>query len=334
MKIDRNNFEQYLKAFQSGTLSESEMLAFCAFLENHPDLIELPTLEKYSFHLSAAFKKNLKKTSVIHKENETDWFIRNVENELNEDEKSILSVYINTNNSAKETHDLFLLTKLSPDAEISYPNNNSLKKPLGILVFKTRQKIAAVFLAVVSSSILFFNLDDKIPETASLSPKESAPSEKIEPAPEIIAPLKLPTETSSLPQLTKSTNKNQVKIRTLTTIAICAETKDLLPYEYQTKFPDLEAQVVALPPSTQFVSISKPEQAQWQSFGKWLYSKGKSLLSKERSKEIIPDIIHDAELLLAQQLEEKAGIKAQQDECSSSLQIAGIQFTRIKNNCN
>jgi len=334
MELDRNNFEQYLKAFQSGALSESEMLAFCDFLENHPDLIELPTLKKDSFRLSADFKKNLKKTAFIHQENETDWFIRNIENELNHEEKNTLAAYISLNNSAKETHDLFLLTKLSPDAEISYPNKSELKKPLSMLVFKTWQKIAAVFLAIFASGILFFNLDDKMPETATLSPKESEAREKIETASENIAPLKFLSETSPLPKLTKSTNETQDKKRTIATTAICAETKNLLPYNYQTKFPDLEAQIIILPPSNQFVSISKPEQAEMQSLGKWLYSKGKSLLSKEKTKEIIPDIIHDAELLFAQQLEEKVGIKAQLNTCNSSIQIAGMQFTRIKNNCN
>jgi len=138
MKINRDNYEIYFIDYWDGTLNTSLEKELMTFLENNYDLKEeFDNFENVSISpdkkIKFVEKESLKKPVIasvqsINEQNYEEYFIANIEGDLNREESLLLEEFILTNPLLEKEYQLFANTKLIADKNIVYEHKAGLKK--------------------------------------------------------------------------------------------------------------------------------------------------------------------------------------------------------------
>ena len=153
MKINLQNYEEYFVRYLDGELSSSEVGEVEFFLQQHPELnAELNAFK--STVLSADDEVFFPKKELLMKgitlANYEDYFIRNVENTLSQEEKIELTEFIQQHSGLQREMNAFDSTKLVADSSIVFPDKNLLKRRDGRIVpMYVRYVLAAAIAASV-----------------------------------------------------------------------------------------------------------------------------------------------------------------------------------------
>jgi hypothetical protein len=169
MKIDRNNYEIYFLDYLEGRLTTEDSAALLLFADENPDLKELlegeelfnlmPD-EKISFSPKSALKQkpgigdveDISSVSGINAGNYEEFMIRYYENELNDKEKSELSIFLKDSPSSIKEFEILGNTLLKPDTYIVFPHKSRLKRNI-LFTPGTRKILTAI--SVAASLLLF-----------------------------------------------------------------------------------------------------------------------------------------------------------------------------------
>jgi hypothetical protein len=137
MKINRNNCEAFFLDYYEGTLSEQQIAELFSFLKENPDLrdvfesfndIELQTENERTPDFS--FLK--KEVSADEHEQAAMWMTERVDGVISEENDQALAVYLGKYPERKADLELYFKTKLSEDADVSFPSTELLRKPVVI----------------------------------------------------------------------------------------------------------------------------------------------------------------------------------------------------------
>ena len=162
--ITRENYEIYFIDYFDGNLSVEVTAKLLLFLEQNLDLkqefdsfqnLNISEVFDTNSELNSVDFSNLKKENSINSKNEEDYFIGYIENDLSEEEKQSLSLYISDNKENKAKLERFKNTKLTVPF-IPFPDKKSLKKSnTKVIYFYASLFAAACILAFIL--IPFFN---------------------------------------------------------------------------------------------------------------------------------------------------------------------------------
>ena len=164
MKINRNNYEIWFLDFYEGHLTKEQVDELMIFLGQHYDLKEefnrfenilLPSINNVVFDE----KDSLKKSVIIcegniNENNYIDYFIREVEGDLTNEEAIALDKFIKINTFLKKELELFKKTKIFPDQTITFPLKENIKKkeivPVG---FINEKNYTEIFIAAIENDL-------------------------------------------------------------------------------------------------------------------------------------------------------------------------------------
>lgn len=140
MNINIDNYELFVMDYLEGTLDTMEAQEMSTFLLLHPDIaMEIDDLENAKLTLEPELKletdfiASLKKNEIIeveniNEENYAQFFISNLENDINDKDSQNLKTFLKINpNLVSEFHQQ-QNTKLIPDENITFLHKESLKK--------------------------------------------------------------------------------------------------------------------------------------------------------------------------------------------------------------
>ncbi len=149
MKINRNNYEEFIIDYYDGTLNPDQVSELFHFLKLNPDIKEeFDSFEHFSImadeNLVFENKESLKKKDIIafgsiNASNYEKVFIADMERDLTEQESKEIIAFLDINPHLAETFHLFKLTKVKPDTSIVYENKENLKKKEIIIVGSINQ---------------------------------------------------------------------------------------------------------------------------------------------------------------------------------------------------
>ncbi|MDB4088494.1 hypothetical protein N9544_02610 [Flavobacteriales bacterium] len=162
--ITKKNYELYFIDYLEGNLSKEETDMVDVFLLENPELKE----ELSQFSVIQPLQSNetstidfsyLKKEFLIDESNEEDYFIGEIEGDLNEEEQKLLSLYLIDYPEKVSILESFKKTKLTPELLV-FPNKRNLKRTrkIGFYYYLT-SGVAACILALLYVNI---NLDSNI----------------------------------------------------------------------------------------------------------------------------------------------------------------------------
>ena len=167
MKINRENYEEWLLDFIEGRLNAPDEVQVRDFLDKNPDIkTELEDLEAFvleptesnPFTEKVSLKKN---TTEIEGLTRNDYlFIQKTEGTLSFAEKEEYGVLIKTDPGAGTEQELYNKTVLSPDDSVSFPHKMRLKR-VAVLPFVTKDifnKAAVAGIILLMATALWFNL--------------------------------------------------------------------------------------------------------------------------------------------------------------------------------
>lgn len=166
--ITKENYEEYFIASLEGDLPKKEQKELVNFLMKNPELSKEFKLFKHTFlapetKIQFSNKSSLKKTIVetvgeIGQHNYEEYFIADIEDDLDLNKKHNLTVFLKTNLHLKKEYEIFKSTVLTPDFDIVFDDKRSLKKTaLPIFNRKTiyyAVSIAASILIILSIFVL------------------------------------------------------------------------------------------------------------------------------------------------------------------------------------
>ncbi len=158
MKINLQNYEEYLVRYLDGECSPQEVAEVNSFLQEHPELrADLLALE--ATILSADEEIFFPKKDVLRKGvtliNYEEFFIRNIERELTLQEENDLSVFMNEHPELQREMNAFAATKLVADSSVIFPYKNSLKKRGAGRLVPMYVRISLIAAAVCLMLIMF-----------------------------------------------------------------------------------------------------------------------------------------------------------------------------------
>lgn len=161
-EITRANCEQFFVASMEGLLSLSDNKRLSFFLSQNPELKKDFELFQRCvlFSDTVSFEeKELLKKETITEHNREEYFVRAIENELNEKEQKQLNLFLQKHPEFQKEFLLFNNT-IIPSDEISFDNKSSLRKkerkPAFILLDFQRTMYYAAAAAVLFLAGLFF----------------------------------------------------------------------------------------------------------------------------------------------------------------------------------
>jgi hypothetical protein len=138
MKINRDNYEIYFIDYHDGNLDPLMEKELVIFLENNYDLKEeFDSFENVSIvpdkKIKFVDKESLRKPVIasvqsINEQNYEEYFIANIEGDLNHEESLQLEEFILTNPVLEKEYQLFANTRLIADENIVYEHKAGLKK--------------------------------------------------------------------------------------------------------------------------------------------------------------------------------------------------------------
>lgn len=137
MKINKNNYQQFILDYLEGNLDRDVVLDFQKFLNDNPEInqeIELLLNDPVAFPEESNtddFKNRLKHSvneQQINEQNIEEFIIARIENELNPEKEEQLSAFLDKYPEWKKISSAFALTKLIPDTIITYDGKAALKR--------------------------------------------------------------------------------------------------------------------------------------------------------------------------------------------------------------
>jgi hypothetical protein len=157
-EINRTNCEEFFIASAEELLSNSQKEKLNTFLSENPDLKNVFLLyqkcklsqEKISFE-----RKELLKKEIITEQNCEEYFIRAIENQLNDFEKKELNLFLQKHPHLKKEFELFQKTILIPE-KISFKWKSRLKKRKPVFISLHSRQM--VYYAVAASVLLLIGL--------------------------------------------------------------------------------------------------------------------------------------------------------------------------------
>src|SRR5579862_205731 len=164
--INRGNYEEYFLLYADKELSEGERLAVEEFVSDNPDLArELAVIQQLRFrpetNIRYEEKENLLRQpgepTVTNINNYEDYFVSYVDNELSDVEKNMVDEFVADHPEVKIEFELMLITQVSPDLSVVFPDKNLLyRKPAKVVVFAPWMRIAAAVLVILLSGAVLF----------------------------------------------------------------------------------------------------------------------------------------------------------------------------------
>ena len=164
MKIDRQNYEQYLIDYLDGRLNSEQIGSLITFLELNPDLKEeFEGVEKMNltpdeiiFHGKPSLFKSTSELekSIILKDFDM-YCISSIENDITEEEEQKLQAIIRNDPDREATYRLYQSTRLLPDEGIHYPGKASLRKRFTGIPIRFILTAAAAAAAIMLMLYLF-----------------------------------------------------------------------------------------------------------------------------------------------------------------------------------
>ncbi|MCF8298199.1 MAG: hypothetical protein K9J13_11685 [Saprospiraceae bacterium] len=158
--ITKENYEEYFIASLEGDLAKKEQKELVDFLLKNPELSKEFKLFKQTFlvpetEIKFSNKSSIKKIIVeavdeIGQHNYEEFFIADIEGDLDLNKKHNLKVFLQANPQLKKEYDIFRNTVLTPDFNIVYDDKRSLKK--AVLPVFTRKTI--YYSVSIAASIL------------------------------------------------------------------------------------------------------------------------------------------------------------------------------------
>jgi len=138
MNINRKNYEIWFLDYYEDRLTPEQVKELMVFLELNYDLkeefenfenITLPPVKPVIFDAKESLKKNLIiALGEINKQNYKDFFIAELENDLQPSQLTELKKFISINPHLKKENELFSLLKVTPDKSIVFDRKEQLKK--------------------------------------------------------------------------------------------------------------------------------------------------------------------------------------------------------------
>lgn len=138
MKINRNNYEEFIIDYYDRALNPDQVNELFQFLKLNPDIKEeFDSFEHFSVvadeNIIFENKENLKKKDIIafgsiNALNFEKTFIADMEHDLSEQESKEVIAFLDLNPHLAETYHLLKLTKVKPDTSIVFENKEDLKK--------------------------------------------------------------------------------------------------------------------------------------------------------------------------------------------------------------
>lgn len=138
MKINRNNYEVWFLDYYEGRLTPEQVKELMEFLYLHYDLkqefesfenVSIPQAKKVVFDGKELLKKKIiVSVGNINESNYTDLFIAYHENDLSEEEKNNVLLFVEKNPSLKKDFELFSKTRVAADTSLKFDAKQNLKK--------------------------------------------------------------------------------------------------------------------------------------------------------------------------------------------------------------
>lgn len=183
MRIDINNYEEFVLDFLEGNLNEQKTEEMKAFLLMHPDISEdLEGLDEVVLEaenqtiLHADFTNQLKKTKInavasINEDNFEELLIAELEQDLNPTQEQELKEFILLNPQLKQEQELTHRLKIQADTTVVFSHKSSLKKKNRAVV--ALWTISSSVAAVLLISFWLFNLPSSNSRLPDLKPLQS-----------------------------------------------------------------------------------------------------------------------------------------------------------------
>jgi hypothetical protein len=193
MTINRHNYEEFFILYLDNELSSEGRRQVEFFVEQHPDLgEELQLLEQTRLELDPSVVFDAKESLMkpvglgwINADNQEEWLVQYIDNELNNEQKAAVEIYTANNPSVKAELELLRKTKSRPEVSITFLNKESLyrreEKPVLRMVPVRLLRVAAAVLlliALTTGGFLIFNNNNTERGLADTGPrtKISGPS--------------------------------------------------------------------------------------------------------------------------------------------------------------
>lgn len=163
VKINRNNYEEYLLLYVDDELSATDKVQVDTFLLKNSDLaeeLEMLLEAKLSDDQMPVFKhkESLYKTTAtkINAENCEDWFLLYTDNELDTTEKEAIDQWVAKHPVYKQHLELLLATRV-PKEEVVFQNKAALyhKEPVKMVSFSPLRWAAAVLVLLTGAWLLW-----------------------------------------------------------------------------------------------------------------------------------------------------------------------------------
>jgi len=210
MKIDLNNYEEWMMDYLDGNLDDQQSKEMEAFLLKNPhiadELEDLPhfQLEKNETNcLDSSLKSSLlfQESENINSENFENHFAAYYENDLEEPEQKELKEFLEKNPFLGKEFEDFELLKLQADTSIQFPDKNKL--------FKAEKKtIPLWFWSGLAAAILIIGFYILIPEKQTR---------------EIYAPSQMTTKAIQTLTIAESTSEIPKKVTKMTPVELQGE---------------------------------------------------------------------------------------------------------------
>jgi hypothetical protein len=183
MKIDRQNYEQYLIDYLDGKLDEEQTGSLTAFLELNPDLKEeFEGIEKMNLTPDEIIFQG--KTSLFRSASELEeslllkdfdmYCISSIENDITDEEEEKLKAIIRNDPDREATYRLYESTRLLPDESIQYPGKARLRKRFTGIPMRFLLPVAAAAAALLLMLQLF---SDRGGESREMTDQRQVPAD-------------------------------------------------------------------------------------------------------------------------------------------------------------
>jgi len=187
-RISELNVEEYLIRETEGMLDTAELASLDEFISINPQfemdrklygLAHMPIEKNIVFTAKESLKQKAIPVGAINTETYETFLVRDLENDLSQEEKHQLSEFMQYNAHLESEKKLFALTVLSPERDIIFENKNSLKQtatPVRRIILYTLA--AAATLAMFLSVSSLFDRND-IPDKLAINQGQANQPEKV-----------------------------------------------------------------------------------------------------------------------------------------------------------
>jgi len=168
MMIDRHNYEEFFLLYTDNELTPEQRKSVELFVSQNPDLQEeFEMLQQLKLtpdnNIIFGQKDHLYRTtagsSPINLSNYEDYLILYADNELTEKQRKETELFAENNPLVRKELELYLNTKLQPEAEITFPDKDSLYRKERVATMRWIRIAAAavVILAIGITALLLLN---------------------------------------------------------------------------------------------------------------------------------------------------------------------------------